>query len=1278
MKNRLSEMFSVTLVLTLIASLLSTVQPALASASSIASPTDAVFINEIHYDNTGTDAGEAIEIFGPAGTNLTGWSIVLVNGSGGAVYDTDALSGTIPDLCGGFGVVSLNYPSNGIQNGSPDGIALYDGTTVVQFLSYEGTFTGFGGVTDGLISTDIGVSETGSEPLGMSLQLTGTGSLYGDFVWNAPATASFGSINPGQTCSTDAAPYVSSTTPADGAMDVTLDANINVTFNEPVNVSGSWFNISCGISGPHSAVVSGGPNTFTLNPDIDLETGESCTVTIFAEQVTDQDSNDPPDNMESDYDFSFDTVGAPGPSVFINEIHYDNAGTDIGEAIEIAGPTCTDLTDWSVVLYNGNGGAVYNTATLSGPIPNLGGGFGVVVVTYPSNGIQNGSPDGMALVDHNSNVIQFLSYEGALTATDGPANGMLSEDIGVSEGTSTPIGYSLQLTGSGSTYNNFTWAPEAAATFGAFNAGQTFTGGGITNPCGVGTASPNLVFAGDATLLTVSVISGTNPPSTGLAVTADLSAIGGSASQTFYNDGTNGDVTAGDGVFSYSTTVAVSTSPGVLALPATITDVQGRTGSASIGLTIKPPLVAIHAIQGASHVSPLKGELVSTQGVVTAKTSSGFYMQDSNPDADVATSEGIFVFTSSSPAVAVGDSVEVTGTVQEFRPGGVSNGNLTTTEISNPGRTVTVLSSGNPLPAPTVIGTGGRTPPTDVIENDNSGDIETDGNIFDPSEDGIDFYESLEGMLVQVNSPVAVGPTNAFGEVPIVPDNGAWASVRTPRGGILLRQNDGNPERLVLDDLFVSVPAMNVGDYLNGAVIGVLDYNFGNFFLEATNPLPSLVSGGLMREVTGDPTDYQLSVASFNVENLSPNDPPSKFETLAGLIVNNLKSPDVIGLEEIQDNNGATDDGTVDASDTLSLLVAAIQTAGGPYYEYRQINPVNDEDGGQPGGNIRVGFLFNPDRVDFVDRSGGTSTTAVGVVSGANGPELTFSPGRIDPNNVAFTDSRKPLAGEFIFKGDTVFVLVNHFNSKGGDDPLFGHFQPPVLGSEVQRLAQATVVHDFIAEILNIDPDANVVVLGDLNDYQFSNPLNVLKSGILVDLVETLPLGEQYTYVFDGNSQVLDHILASNRLASVPFKYDVVHVNSEFSDQASDHEPEVALMCVDRTAPTLSVTVSPDTLWPPDHNYVDVAVTVTYSDNADSNPTLTFVSATSNEPDNGDDDGDTVNDIVKVDDTHFKLRAERSGIGTGRIYTITYKVTDACGNETTQSATVRVPLSQGN
>jgi len=582
-----------------------------------------------------------------------------------------------------------------------------------------------------------------------------------------------------------------------------------------------------------------------------------------------------------------------------------------------------------------------------------------------------------------------------------------------------------------------------------------------------------------------------------------------------------------------------------------------RTDTPGAATSCPPPPTAleIDEIQSASHVSPHVGELVVTSGIVTAKLGNGFYFQDSTPDFDEATSEGIFVFTSSTPTVNVGDDVRVRGNVSEFRPGGSSSTNLSATELTSP--LVSVLSTRNTLPAPVVIGHGGRVPPATVIEDDASGSVETSG-AFDPAEDGIDFYESLEDMRVQVNEAVAVGPRNAFGEIPVVGDDGANAGIRTNRGGVVIRANDFNPERIQLDDTITATPVVDVGDSFATAV-GILDYSFGNFKLNVTETLIE-IDGGLTREVTRAPRDQEIAVATYNVENLDPSDGAAVFARHADYIVNHLRSPDLLAIEEVQDNDGATDSGTTDASQTWNMLVAAIAAAGGPAYQYRQIDPVNDEDGGEPGGNIRVGFLFRGDReLEFIDRPGGTSTAATSVVARPSGPQLSFSPGRIDPTNAAWTTSRKPLAGEFRMRGKKVFVIVNHFNSKGSDQPLFGRFQPPKRSSEVQRHAQAQVVNDFVDQILAQDAQANVIVLGDLNDFEFSDTLSLLEGGVLTSLMATLPKAERYSYVFEGNSQVLDQILVSDSmLARFPIEYDVVHVNSEFADQASDHDPQVA------------------------------------------------------------------------------------------------------------------------
>src|SRR4029078_6382879 len=174
---------------------------------------------------------------------------------------------------------------------------------------------------------------------------------------------------------------------------------------------------------------------------------------------------------------------------------------------------------------------------------------------------------------------------------------------------------------------------------------------------------------------------------------------------------------------------------------------------------------------------------------------------------------------------------------------------------------------------------------------------------------------------------------------------------------------------------------------------------FGTSEMEVTSPL-TRGADGVTREVTAEPGANELSVATFNVENLDALEPQSKFDALAGEIVTNRKSPDVVSLEEIQDNNGATNDSIVDADQTLNKLTAAIKAAGGPTYEWRQINPGDDQEGGETGGNIRVGFMFRTDRgLAFVDRPGGGSTNATSVVNGSSGPELSFSPGRIDPAN---------------------------------------------------------------------------------------------------------------------------------------------------------------------------------------------------------------------------------------------------------------------------------------
>lgn len=317
-----------------------------------------VRFSEVHYDNDGTDAGESIEISGPAGTNVSGWRVILYNGSGGASYNVATLSGLIPDMCGPVGarrgVVTVTYPSNGIQNGSPDGMALVTNTNAkIEFLSYEGTFAATNETFTGQTSVDIGASQAATTPIGTSLQRNSSD------VWSS-AASTFGSCN---------------------------DASVVIPPPPPPP--------------PVSATVR------------------------------------------------------------INELHYDNDGTDSNEGVEIQGVAGTDLTGWRIILYNGSGGASYATYALSGIIPSQCYGQGTVSVS--TTGIQNGSPDAVALVNAANAVVEFLSYEGTFAATNEAANGMTSVDIIVSESATSPVGHSLQRDSAG------TWLAARPSNFGLCN-----------------------------------------------------------------------------------------------------------------------------------------------------------------------------------------------------------------------------------------------------------------------------------------------------------------------------------------------------------------------------------------------------------------------------------------------------------------------------------------------------------------------------------------------------------------------------------------------------------------------------------------------------------------------------------------------------------------------------------------------------------------------------------------------------------------------------------------
>ncbi|WP_437117514.1 endonuclease/exonuclease/phosphatase family protein, partial [Bacillus cereus] len=216
----------------------------------------------------------------------------------------------------------------------------------------------------------------------------------------------------------------------------------------------------------------------------------------------------------------------------------------------------------------------------------------------------------------------------------------------------------------------------------------------------------------------------------------------------------------------------------------------------------------------------------------------------------------------------------------------------------------------------------------------------------------------------------------------------------------------------------------------------------------------------------------------------------------------------------------------------------------GPKYEYVEVAPLNNQDGGAPGANIRVGFFYNPSRVKLAEK-----------------PKLLeTNPTRIGQDNPLFESTRKPLAAEFTFQGQNIVVVSNHLNSKLGDATPFGKIQPLVFKSEEKRIQLAQEVNSFVKGIQKKDANAPVVVVGDMNDFEFSKPLQALKGDVMKDMLETVSKDNRYTYIHEGNAQVLDHILVTNNIAPHTI-VDPVHLNTNIMKEhgrVSDHDPVLA------------------------------------------------------------------------------------------------------------------------
>jgi hypothetical protein len=305
-----------------------------------------------------------------------------------------------------------------------------------------------------------------------------------------------------------------------------------------------------------------------------------------------------------------------------------------------------------------------------------------------------------------------------------------------------------------------------------------------------------------------------------------------------------------------------------------------------------------------------------------------------------------------------------------------------------------------------------------------------------------------------------------------------------------------------------------------------------------------------------------LTLATFNLCNLGADAPPERLTKLGAIITHELHGPDILAVQEIR-ALAVADQAVVPAAAAYQALIAAVNQAGGPAYEFREVPPLANQDGGQPASNIRTGLLFNPRRVEFIDRGSAGPEDATGIRRLAGGFALTLSPGRIEPAHPAFhgdarrhwAPSRKVLAGEFGFQGERLLVIACHLKSMRAATRRAEDY------TKKQRHAQAQVIHSFVANLLACDPQARLVVLGDMNDVRGSKTLKLLKGDSLSNLLEAVPKDQCYTRYHGNRPQLLDHILVSQALRRGASVY-IPHINTDSSepDQASDHDPVLAVL----------------------------------------------------------------------------------------------------------------------
>lgn len=880
------------------------------------------------------------------------------------------------------------------------------------------------------------------------------------------------------------------------------------------------------------------------------------------------------------------TVRGISSTVVISEfrVRGPNGGSD--EFVELHNVSSAPVNITGMLIRGSNAaGAVSTRATIGSAILQPGCYYLV------ANNSTNGGPYSGS-IPGNQTYGTGITDDGGIALT--LSNNTIVDQVGLSAGSAFGEGTRLASLGGSNLNRGYERKPGGAAGNGTDtdnnasdfqlitpsnpqNTSSTCITGGSTNPSGTGFATPSTVSPGGSSTLTVTVTPGSNPTSTGLAVSGNLSAIGGSATQQFFDDGIQGgDVAANDNIFTNFATVSSGAVPGNVSLPITITDAQSRTGNTSISLTIVPPLKAIHEIQGNGQVSPFHGQLVRTRGIVTARKSNGFFLQtpDSDVDGDPATSQGVFVFTAVAPpvpAATVGNYVEVSGSALEFTPG-ADPASPPFTEITGPA--VTIISTGNPLPLEMVITAADTNPagPVDQLEK------------YEAMRVRVDSLTTSSPTLGSVSEPNATGSSNGvfYGVI-----TGIARPFREPGIGILdplpagspccVPRWDANPELLRVDSDGQTGGTML--EVTSGAtvsnLVGVLDFGFRTYtILPDPGSAPS-VAGLSTATALPVPGINEFTVASMNLERFfdtvndaGVSDPvltQAAFDRRLGkvslAIRNVMNSPDVIGVQEAENLTTLQALATKLNSDTMA--------AGGADPGYTAYL----EEGNDIGG-IDVGFLVKSSRVVV------NNVTQVGKND-------TF----IDPNSglPAILNDRPPVVLEAtilsaIGPNLPVTVIVNHLRSLiDVDDPVDGNRVRTKRGMQAEFLA------NHIQQRQTANPNEEIIVLGDFNAFQFNDGFGdsigtivgmptpasevVYASADLVnpDLFQLLgqaAADERYSFVFDGNAQVLDHVLVTGNIFQRLNRFAYARNNADFpetlrsnaarSERYSDHDHPVA------------------------------------------------------------------------------------------------------------------------